>query len=123
MAKHFGLLSYGCCEPVHPYWEAYISKYPNLRKVSISPWCDEAFIGERLQGENIIYHRKPSPNFVGVGKEFDEQGFKEHVIKTLQCAKGCKLEFSFRDVYTLSGDTTKPKRAVQIVRDMIEKHW
>ncbi len=40
VAKNFGLLSYGCCEPIHPYWDDYISTLPNLRKVSISPWCD-----------------------------------------------------------------------------------
>ena len=38
----FGLVSYGCCEATHAIWEDCLSKVPNLRKVSISPWCDEA---------------------------------------------------------------------------------
>lgn len=123
VAKNFGLLSYGCCEPIHPIWEKYISKLPGLRKVSISPWCNEEFMGEALKGSNVIYHRKPSPNYIGVGKELDEDAYSEHIKKTLLCARGCKLEFSFRDVYTLGGQTDKPKRAVEIVRNLIEKYW
>lgn len=122
-AKQFGLLNYGCCEPVHAIWEKCISKLPNLRKVSISPWCDEEFMGQALKGGNVIYHRKPSPNFIGVGKELDEEAFREHILKTIRCARGCKLEFSFRDIYSLEGNTGKPQRAVQIVRELIEKHW
>ena len=80
-------------------------------------------MGEALKGSNVIYHRKPSPNFVGVGKELDEEGFKEHILKTIRCAKGCKLEFSFRDVYNLEGNPDKPRRAVQIVRELIDKEW
>ena len=123
IAGNFGLLSYGCCEPVHPYWEKYISKLPRLRKVSISPWCDEEYMGQALQGSKVIYHRKPAPNFVGVGTVFDDDGFRAHVVKTIKAAKGCKLEFSFRDVYVLNGDPTKPRKAVKIVREELEKHW
>ena len=38
MAKEFGLIYYGCCEPVDVFWDDGISRIPNLRKVSISPW-------------------------------------------------------------------------------------
>lgn len=123
IANEFGMLSYGCCEPVHAYWEKSLSKLSNLRKISISPWCNEEYIGEVLRGSRIIYHRKPSPNFVGVGKDLDEDAFRQHIQKTVRCAKGCKLEFSFRDVYTLEGNTDKPRRAVQIVREVLEDSW
>lgn len=123
VGKLFGLLSYGCCEPVHNIWEPYLSKLPHIRKVSISPWCDEEFMGEALRGSDVIYHRKPSPNFVGVGSQLDEEAFSQHLTKTLKAAAGCKLEFSFRDIYSLGGDKSKPRRAVQILRDLIEKHW
>lgn len=123
VSENFGLLSYGCCEPVHAIWEKYLSTLPNLRKVSISPWCDEEYMGEALKGKNVIYHRKPSPNFVGVGKELDEEAFSEHILKTIKCARGCKLEFSFRDVYNLEGNREKPGRAVKLVRQLLDSHW
>lgn len=123
MAREFGLVYYGCCEPVHAIWDDYISKLPNLRKVSVSPWCDEEFMGNALKGKNVIYSRKPSPNFVGVGGCFDENAFSMHMSNTLRAAKGCRLEFIFRDVYTLSGETDKPGKAVQITRNLIETLW
>jgi hypothetical protein len=123
IGDRFGMLSYGCCEPVHALWESCISKLANLKKLSISPWCDEEYMGDRLRGSGIVYHRKPSPSFLGVDSSFDEEGLSKHITKTLTAAKGCTLEFAFRDVYTLKGEPDRPKRAVQIVNAMVEKHW
>ena len=123
LTREFGLLYYGCCEPVHEVWGPYISKLANLRKVSVSPWCDEEYMGEALRGSSVIYSRKPSPNFIGVGTEFDAEGFEKYIAKTLKAARGCHLEFIFRDIYTVSGDRTKPRRAVKIVREQIERNW
>ena len=119
----YGLLSYGCCEPVDPFWDNCISKLHNLRKVSISPWCNETKMGERLRGSNTIYFRKPSPNYLGVGKELDEEAFSKHIIETLKAAKGCKLEIAQRDVYTLSGNLPKARRYVEIMRNLIDQYW
>lgn len=123
LAKEFGMAYYGCCEPVHDIWEKYISKLNGLRKVSISPWCNEEYMGQALAGGKVIYSRKPSPNFIGVEGSFDEAAFEAHITKTLNAAKGCELEFIFRDIYTLSGDLSKPGRAVKIVRNLINSIW
>lgn len=123
IGDRFGLLSYGCCEPVHPIWDNCLSQFTNLRKVSISAWCDEKFMGERLKDSNTIYYRKPSPNYIGVEKYLDEDAFRIHIRNTIEAAKGCKLEFCFRDVYSLGGDLNKAKRAVAIVKDEISRHW
>ncbi len=42
ISKDFGLVYYGCCEPVHDRWDQIITAIPNIRAVSISPWCDHA---------------------------------------------------------------------------------
>jgi hypothetical protein len=119
----YGLFSYGCCEPVDPIWDNCLSKSDNLRKVSISPWCNEEFMGDRLKGSRVIYHRKPSPNFIGVGKELDEDAWRRHIIKTLKAAQGCHLEITQRDVYSLGGDIHKPRKAVRIIRELIDEYW
>jgi hypothetical protein len=123
IADRFGLVYYGCCEPVHAIWDSYVSQLPHLRKVSVSAWCNEEFMGEALRGSRVIYSRKPSPNFIGVGTDFDAEGFRQHIRNTLRAARGCTLEFIFRDVYTLSGDRTKPGRAVEITRELIDEMW
>ena len=121
--EHFGLFSYGCCEPTHPIWSDYLSKLSNLRKVSISPWCDEKYMGDQLKNSGVIYQRKPSPNYIGVETQLDETAFRKHIRNTLKSASGCKLEITFRDVYNLQGVFDKPKRAVEIVRQEIEENW
>jgi hypothetical protein len=123
IAEIFGLLSYGCCEPVHSIWDQYISRFPNLRKVSISAWCDEEFMGERLRGKKVIYQRKPSPNFLGVGDILDEDAVRAHIKKTVEAASGCRLEISQRDVYTIGNSLDKARRYLALVRETIDRHW
>lgn len=123
IADEFGLVSYGCCEPVDGIWDQYLSKMTNLRKLSISPWCNEEFIGERIQGKNIIYHRKPSPNFLGIDKILDENAVTAHIDKTLLAARGCKIEFTQRDVLTIHNDPGKVRRYVEIIRQRCEKNY
>ena len=53
LAKEFGLVYYGCCEPVHAIWDCCVSQLPHLRKVSISAWCDEERMGEALWGGRV----------------------------------------------------------------------
>jgi hypothetical protein len=123
ISKNYGLLSYGCCEPVHPIWDECIGKFGNLRKVSISPWCDINYMAEKLRGKKIIFHRKPSPNYLGVDKNLDEEAFRGYIRETLYAARGCALEITQRDVYTINNDENKAKRYVEIIREEIERRW
>ena len=122
IASVFGRLSYGCCEPVHPFWDD-IKTLPNLKKVSISPWCDEELMAEQLRDSGIIYHRKPNPIYLGVGSTLDEDAVRKHFEKTIKTARGCKLEIAQRDVYTVGGDVGKVRRYVEIIRETIDKYW
>ncbi len=122
IASVFGRLNYGCCEPVNTFWDD-IKTLPNLKKVSISPWCDEDFMAEQLRGSGIIYHRKPNPTYLGVGAKLDEDAFRKHIEKTIKTARGCKLEICQRDVYTVNKDMGKVRRYVQIIRETIDDYW
>ena len=117
IAQEFGLLYNGCCEPVSSFWENGVETIPNIRKVSISAWCDEAYMAQVLQGRNVIYSRKPSANFLGVQKELDEDAFRAYMHKTAQLTRNLPTEIIFRDIYKLHGNKAKLKRAVEIVRE------
>ena len=124
LAEKFGLFTYGCCEPVDRLWESSLSKLPEgLRKLSISAWCNEEIMGERLRGSRIIFHRKPAATFIGVGHKLDEEAFAEHIKRTILAARGCKMEISMRDIYTLGGDQMKAVRAMEITRNLIDRYW
>jgi hypothetical protein len=125
IASQFGLLYYGCCEPVQGIYDI-AKNYPHLRKVSISPWCDEALMADKLRGGNVIYSRHPSANYLGVTPEFDEEAFTNDLKKTVsligkQNGGGIKAEFLYRDICAIHGNTAKLKRAVGIARQITEE--
>lgn len=120
IAKVFGRLSYGCCEGVDPIWDS-VSTLHALKKVSISPWCKEEIMGERLAGSDIIYLRKPSPNYLGVEETLDEEAARAHIAATVAAARGCRLEIAQRDVYTVHNNPGKVRRYVEIIREETAK--
>ncbi len=116
-----GLLYYGCCEPAHPFWED-IRRLPHLKKVSISRWCDQQFMGDALRGTEIVFSRKPDPNFLSVDRRLDEDAWAAHIRETLEASRGCQVEFIIRDVYTVHGDIGNAKRAVEVARRETDRH-
>jgi hypothetical protein len=122
VCEPMGLLYYGCCEPAHPFWDD-IRQLPHLKKVSISRWCDQAFIGEALRGTQIVFSRKPDPNFLSVDYKLDEAAWAAHIRETLEATRGVYTEFIIRDVYTVHGDLGNARRAVEIARRAIDRHY
>lgn len=116
LMRRFGLVSYGCCEAISGIWTDCLSTLSNIRKVSISPWCDEAYMGDALRDRRAVYLRKPSPNLLGVGERLDEDAVRAHFAKTAACARGCKLEIAQRDVYRV-GTWEKVRRYVALARE------
>ena len=94
----------------------------HLKKVSISRWCDERFMGEALQGTDIVYSRKPDPNYLSVDERLDEAAWAAHIRATLAATRGIAVEFIVRDVYTVHGDLGNARRAVAVARREIEAH-
>jgi hypothetical protein len=117
ISRLFGLVYYGCCEPVHDRWEPIIAAIPNIRAVSISPWCDQAIIAEKL-GRNIIYSRKPRPWPIS-GPTPDWATLESDLDETLTAARDCNLEIIYRDVYRIEGDRPRVRRWVELVRSRI----
>lgn len=115
IAEQFGLLYYGCCEAIDTFWDS-VSKYPNLRKLSISPWCDEAAMGEVLANSKVIYARKPSPHFVAWQDEFQIDDFREYIKNTARLTRDCKVEYCFLDTCTVHSSPQKVNKMMEIVR-------
>ena len=80
-------------------------------------------MGGQLAGRKIMFHRKPSPNFLGVGTVLEEDRLRWHIRKSLLAARGCTMEITQRDVYTINHDIGKARRFIAIIRDEIDKNW
>lgn len=120
IAAKFGRTYYGCCEPVHDRWE-YVKTLPNLRRVSISPWCDQAAMAAVL-GEDYVFSRKPNPALVSV-PAFDEDAIRADLRGTFTSARGCNIELIMKDVHTLCGQPQRLPRWVQLAREAIQEFY
>jgi len=123
LVRRFGLLSYGCCERVDALWEDYLSKWKNLRKLSISPFNDERKIGDYLRGSRVVYYSKPRAEFVTNPGPLDEEALRIYFRGVCEAASGCMLEIAQREVGTIFGDFERGKRYVQIARECVEEYW
>jgi hypothetical protein len=117
VSRLFGLSYYGCCEPVHDRWEAIIAAIPNIRAVSISPWCDQKAIAEKL-GKQVVFSRKPRPWPIS-GSAPDWVALREDIDETLAAARDCNLEIIYRDVYRIEGDRPRLRKWVELVRSRL----
>ena len=80
LLDHFGLNCYGCCEPLDKRWHI-VERLPRLRRVSVSPWANRAFMAEML-GNRYLYSMKPNPADLAM-PEFDEEGIRAHAARRL----------------------------------------
>ena len=117
VAARFGLIYYGCCEPVHDRWDQILAAIPHVRAVSISPWCDMKYMGERL-GKTCVFSRKPKPWFIS-GEQPDWESLEKDIDETVDAARDGCLEILYRDVYRTHGDRTRLRRWVDLVRSRI----
>ena len=123
LVKRYGLLSYGCCERVDAIWEDYLSKWTNLRKLSVSPFNDEERVGEYLRGTNVVYYSKPRAEFVTNPGPLDEDALRKYFKGVCHAASGCLFEMAQREVGTIFGDAERGRRYVQIAKECIEEYW
>jgi hypothetical protein len=118
IAKKCGLVYYGCCEPVHDRWELIKEAMPNVRAVSVSPWCDMESVAEKFGGD-YVFSRKPAASPMS-GANPDWAALRQDIDSTLSAARGCNLEFIFRDVYRIAGDRPRLRQWTDMVRSRIE---
>ena len=122
IADRFGLVYYGCCEPLHHRWEV-LRKMPNLRVASVSPLCNQEIMGEAL-GNDYVFSRKPNPTLISTD-DFNEELIRKDIRVTLDIARrrDCRLEMIMKDVHTLREEPHRLARWVQWTREEIERGW
>lgn len=123
LVKRYGLLSYGCCERVDAIWPDYLSKWTNLRKLSVSPFNNERQVGEYLRGSRVVYYSKPRAEFVTMRGAMDEEALRAYFKGVCEAASGCLFEIAQREVGTIFGDFRRGRRYVQIARECVDAYW
>jgi hypothetical protein len=106
----FGLVCYGCCEPLDTRWKV-VRALPNLRRVSVSPWADRAKMAAALE-DRYIFSLKPNPAALAM-EGFDADAIRRDLRHDLEAARGCRVEVVMKDNHTIRAD---PRRVLEWVR-------
>jgi hypothetical protein len=117
--ERFGLVNYGCCEPLHRKIDI-IRKINNVRLISISSWANVDIAAECI-GREYVMARKPSPTFVAMDS-LDEAAIAEETRRTLQACilNSTPCEFILKDITTVRNDPSRLTRWADVVRSTIE---
>ncbi|MFW6293204.1 MAG: hypothetical protein ACOC7V_12895 [Spirochaetota bacterium] len=123
LVDRFGLLSYGCCERVDAIWPDYLSTWPKLRKLSVSPFNDEAQIGEYLRGSRVVYYSKPRAELVTGDGPLDDEAITRYFRGVCEAASGCLFEIAQREVGTIFGDYDRGRHYVRLAKEAVDRYW
>lgn len=114
LSSMFGLVYYGCCEPLHDRLELIMKAIPNLRSVSVSGWADFKKIADMI-GKKYVFSRKPTPAYIS-GPNPDWDLLRKDMKETKEAAGGCNIEILFRDVYTIDHDWPRLRKWVDMTK-------
>ena len=115
----FGLVYYGCCEPLDGKVDI-LRTIPNLRKISMSPWVDVEKGAERIGGD-YVFSRKPSPAFLAT-RSLDEETVRRDLEETRMACERCgtPLEFILKDISTVCYEPQRLWRWAEIAMEVAQ---
>ncbi len=101
--SRYGSVYYGCCERLDDRLDI-ISRMPNIRKVSCSPWSDRENFAATLP-KKYIMSNKPDPSYLATSI-FDEEIIRKDIRRTIAAAKanGLGLELLLKDLSTVKNN-------------------
>ncbi len=116
----FGAVYYGCCERLDDRLDV-VSRLPNVRKISCSPWSDRERFAERLP-EGIIMSNKPTPALLATDS-FNEDAARADIRRTIAAAARFNrpLELIQKDISTVRHDPRRLWRWAQIASEEAER--
>lgn len=117
----FGLVYYGCCEPLHNMIDI-VEQIPNLRKITVTPWADVDIAAENIGKKYVIAH-KPSPTNVAVD-HLDEGHLREELKHAIDACyrNGCSFDMVLKDISTVNYNPKNLERWEQIAMELVQNY-
>jgi len=115
----WGLAYYGCCEPLDRKMEI-LRRIPNLRKVSVSPWCNTANMVAKV-GRDYVMSRKPSPAILAEDQWHLERA-RQDLCNFLDAARGCHVEVIMKDISTVHNEPQRLWAWARMAAEVVESH-
>jgi hypothetical protein len=95
----WGLTYYGCCEPLDRKI-GILRRIPNLRKISVSPWCNSERIVNEI-GTDYVISRKPSPAIFAESTWSADKAEAELRLFMDETGGKCHVELIMKDISTV----------------------
>jgi hypothetical protein len=116
--ERFGLMYYGCCEPLEKKI-GIIRKLKNVRKISVSPWAEIDESADNM-GKDYVLSLKSNPAFIASG--VNEQEIIAQIKKAIAACQrnGSSLEIILKDVSTVSSRLESLDHWNKLVMEMIQ---
>jgi len=118
LMAQFRYVNVGCCETLDKKM-SHVRSLPNVRKVSVSEWCDVVEAAQRIGSDFVYSYRAAGVHFVSA--PWDEEGAAKEISDVLEAARGCPVEIVLNVGGTLGpGDGgRKLVEWCQLVRKML----
>ncbi|MCE5218158.1 hypothetical protein LLH03_14130 [bacterium] len=99
--SRFGWTYYGCCEPLHNKVDIIREAFPNLKKISMSPWVDFSVAVPKV-GSDLIFAWKPNPAWLA-SETWQPEEVRRYLHEHLEQALGggCVMEIHLKDISTV----------------------
>jgi len=117
--SRWGMTYYGCCEPLDGRIDM-LRRIPNLRKISVSPWCDTGRTVESI-GTDFVMSRKPSPAILAESTWRPELA-RSDIREFLDQARGCHVELIMKDISTVSYEPQRLWEWAAIAMEVAEEY-
>ena len=117
--EKFGLVAYGCCEDLTHKIDI-LRKWPNLRRISVTPFADVRRCAEQIQQDYVISWRPNPAEMVCCG--FDPDHIRKVIKDGLEAMKGCHFDICLKDVETVEHQPQRLKDWVRLVREVVDNH-
>jgi len=114
LMDYFGLVDYGCCEPLDHKLDILIEKVPHLRWVAVSPWSNREMCAEKIDGR-YVYVYKPNPSLICSPRADWEQAEKE-IRETLEITNGNPTHIVMKDTNTFFNEPDRITKWAEIAK-------
>jgi hypothetical protein len=118
-----GLLYYGCCEPMDRKMDILRKRFPNLRKVSITPWADPERAAASM-GRDYVMAAKPNPAHVSQAT-FHPATVEKEIAGYLDACRrhGTVCEFVLKDISTIANNPANLTQWAATVKRVVDRYY
>lgn len=118
-----GQTYFGCCEPLHNKIDFLRERFPNLRRISVTPWADLDSSAEQI-GRDYVLSFKANPAFVA-GKTFDPAPVEAEITHLCEvCLRyGCPFEIVLKDISTVSNNWHNLEQWEKTVNKVVDRFF